>query len=161
MDVRIGFGYDIHRLVEGRSLLLGCVAIPFERGLLGHSDGDAAAHALADALLGASGLGDLGAHFPSSDPRWAGASGTRILEETRKRLNDIGVSVAQVDLTILAEAPQLAPYRSLMTQAIARALGCHPTVISVKSRTHDGIGEIGRGEAIAAYALVLVGREGS
>jgi 2-C-methyl-D-erythritol 2,4-cyclodiphosphate synthase len=158
MEIRVGFGYDIHRLVEGRPLLLGCVPIPFERGLLGHSDGDAAAHAIADALLGASGLGDLGSHFPASDPRWAGASGSLILEETRKRLHDIGVAVAQVDLTIVAEAPPLAPHRGLMVQAIARALGCHPTVISVKARTHDGIGAIGRGEAIAAYALVLVGR---
>jgi 2-C-methyl-D-erythritol 2,4-cyclodiphosphate synthase len=161
MDLRVGFGYDIHRLVDGRPLMLACVHVPYPRGLLGHSDGDVAAHALADAMLAASGMGDIGAHFPSSDPRWAGVAGIRILEETRKILARIGVSAGQVDLTLVAEEPRLAPHYVAMSQAIARAIGCHPSVVSVKSRTHDGIGEIGRGEAIAAYAVVVLGREGS
>ncbi len=156
MSLRIGFGYDIHRLVADRPLVLGGVSIPFERGLLGHSDGDAAAHALADALLGAAGLGDLGSHFPSTDAAWKDVAGTRLLAETRRLLAEKNTIPLQVDLTILAEAPKLAPHREDMARALGRAIGCDPALVSVKARTHDGLGEIGRGEAIAAYAVVLV-----
>ena len=156
MNVRVGFGYDIHRLVPGRPLMLGGVRVPFEKGLLGHSDGDVAAHALADALLGAAGLGDLGRHFPSGDPAWAGASGARILEETRRILYQNGATLVQADLTVVAEEPRLSPHAPAMRAALASALACEAGALSIKGRTHDGLGEIGRGEAICAYAVVLV-----
>jgi len=153
---RVGFSYDVHRLVPGRPLRLGCLEIPFEAGALGHSDGDVAAHAVADALLSAAGLGDIGVHFPPGDPEWAGASGTRLLEETRRRLEEEGALVRQVDVTVIAEAPRIAPHRDGMRAAIARALGCDPSDVGIKGRSHEGLGPIGRGEAIAAYAVVLV-----
>lgn len=156
MSLRVGIGFDIHRLVTGRPLFLGCVEIPHDKGLLGHSDGDAAAHALADALLGAAGLGDIGEHFPPGDPEWAGAAGSRILEETRRLLEAAGVAPVQADLAIVAEEPRLAPYRQAMRESLARPLGLGPADLSVKARTHEGLGEIGRGEAIAVYAVALV-----
>jgi 2-C-methyl-D-erythritol 2,4-cyclodiphosphate synthase len=152
---RVGFGYDIHRLVAGRALFLGCVEIPFPRGLAGHSDGDAAAHAVADALLGAAGLGDIGIHFPPGDPRWAGVRGAVLLGETRVLLAARGLRPLQVDVTIVAEAPRLAPYREAMQAATAVALGLDPTFISFKGRTNEGFDAIGQGEAIAAYAVAL------
>lgn len=156
MNLRIGFGYDIHRLVAGRPLFLGCCPIPFDRGLLGHSDGDVAAHALADAMLSAAGAGDLGRHFPSGDPAWAGAPGRRILEETARILKEQGASLAQADLTIVAEEPRLAPHREAMIAALAAAVGCDPAAVNVKGRSNEGMGELGRGEAICAYAVVLI-----
>ena len=153
---RVGFGYDIHRLVEGRQLFLGCVEIPFPRGLAGHSDGDAAAHAVADALLGAARLEDIGIHFPPGDPRWAGARGAELLAETRSLLAGRGLCPLQVSVTIVAEAPRLAPYRAAMQTSTAAALGLDPAVVSFKGRTNEGLDAIGRGEAIAAYAVVLV-----
>jgi 2-C-methyl-D-erythritol 2,4-cyclodiphosphate synthase len=158
VNLRIAMGYDIHRLVAGRPLHLGGVEIPYEKGLLGHSDGDAAAHALADALLGAARLGDLGMHFPDDDPTWKGVSGVDLLERTRELLEPRGMEVVQADLTILAEAPRLAPYRDAMRAALSGALRCDPDAISIKSRTNEGLGAIGRGEAIAVYAVVLVRR---
>jgi 2-C-methyl-D-erythritol 2,4-cyclodiphosphate synthase len=152
---RVGFGYDIHRLMEGRPLFLGCVEISFPCGLAGHSDGDAAAHAVADALLGAAGLGDLGTHFPPGDPRWAGARGADLLSETRRLLAAQGLRPLQVSATIVAEAPRIAPYREAMQAATAAALGLDPAAVSFKGRTNEGLDAIGRGEAIAAYAVVL------
>jgi 2-C-methyl-D-erythritol 2,4-cyclodiphosphate synthase len=161
MNLRIGFGYDIHRLEPGRPLFLGGVRIPHDRGMVGHSDGDAVAHALADALLSAAHLGDLGDHFPSGDPQWAGAAGARILVKTRQLLEANGASLVNADLTVVAEAPRLSPHREAMGGALAAALGCDPAMITVKARTNEGLGEIGRGDAIAAYSMVLVrlGRE--
>jgi 2-C-methyl-D-erythritol 2,4-cyclodiphosphate synthase len=160
MIQRIGFGYDIHRLVTGRPLFLGAIEIPFEKGLFGHSDGDVAVHAVADATLSACGLGDLGTHFPPGDPQWAGVSGTRLLEEVRKRLAAQSYRLVHADVTIVAEEPKVATYREAMSRAMAAALSCRPSVFSIKGRTNEGLGEIGRGEAIAAYALVLLeGRE--
>jgi 2-C-methyl-D-erythritol 2,4-cyclodiphosphate synthase len=156
MNVRVGFGYDIHRLVTGRPLFLGGVEVPFTKGLLGHSDGDAAAHALADALLGAAALGDLGAHFPPGDPEWAGASGVRILRRTRELLQARGASFLQGDVTILAEAPRLQEHREAMQKAMSAPLGCDPSALSVKARTNEGMGDVGREEAMAAYAVVLI-----
>ena len=156
MNLRIGMGYDIHRLVEGRPLFLGGIKIDFEKGLLGHSDGDAVAHALADAMLGAAGLDDIGSCFPDDDPAYKGASGVRILSETRSLLSKRGAVVSQVDLTILAEAPRLSSYRESMREALSGAIGCPAGAVSIKARTHEGLGEIGRGEAIAAYAVVLL-----
>lgn len=156
--LRVGFSYDIHRLVSGRPLHLGCLEIPHDQGLLGHSDGDVAAHALADAMLGAAGLGDLGDHFPATGA-WAGASGSAILARVRELLAAKGASFVQGDVTILAELPRLAPHRAAMQEAMAAALGCAPGAVSIKARTHEGMGEIGRGEAMAAYAVVLIRRE--
>ena len=152
---RVGFGYDIHRLMEGRPLFLGCVEIAFPCGLAGHSDGDAAAHAVADALLGAAGLDDIGIHFPPGDPGWAGARGAELLAETRRLLMERGLRPLQVSVTIVAEAPRLAPYRAAMQAATAEALGLDPSAVSFKGRTNEGLDAIGRGEAIAAYAVVL------
>jgi 2-C-methyl-D-erythritol 2,4-cyclodiphosphate synthase len=156
MNLRVGFGYDIHRLVPGRPLFLGGIRIPFEKGLLGHSDGDAAAHALADALLGAAGLGDLGEHFPSEDPKWSGASGTSILGETARILRAREAEVVQADITVVAESPKLGPHRSAMIQAVSAALSCQPSAVSIKARSNEGLGEIGRGEAICAFAVALI-----
>lgn len=156
MSLRVGIGFDIHRLEPGRPLFLGCVEIPHDKGLLGHSDGDAAAHALADALLGAAGLDDIGEHFPPGDPEWAGVAGLRILEETRRLLAAHGAAPVQADVTIVAEEPRLADFRSAMRDALARPLGLTAADLSVKARTHEGLGEIGRGEAIAVYAVALV-----
>ena len=159
--IRVGFGYDIHRLAEGRSLWLGCVHIPHARGLLGHSDGDVIAHALCDAALGAAALGDLGMHFPPGDPAWKDAPGRRLLEETARLLGEVGARLVQADLTVLAETPRLSPHREAMIAALAAAWGCSMHDLSLKARTHEGLGAVGRGEAIAAYAVVLVEQERS
>lgn len=154
--MRVGFGYDIHRLVAGRPLFLGLIEIPFERGLLGHSDGDAVAHAVADAMLSASGLADLGHHFPDTDPAWKGASGLVILTESKKLAAARGFRPAQVDVTIVAEAPKLAPHRDAMRRALAEALNLSADEVGVKARTNEGLDAVGRGEAIAVYAVALL-----
>jgi len=154
--LRVGTGSDIHRLVPGRPLWLGGVQIPHPRGLLGHSDGDVACHAIADALLGAAGLGDLGEHFPPGDPAWAGASGTRILTEVRSKLLEQGYRVGNVDVTILAEFPRLAPHRAAMREAVAWGLGVPVDRVSVKATTAEGLGPVGAGLAIAAQAVASV-----
>jgi 2-C-methyl-D-erythritol 2,4-cyclodiphosphate synthase len=159
--IRVGFGYDIHRLAQGRSLWLGCVQIPHATGLLGHSDGDVIAHAFCDAALGAAGLGDLGVHFPPGDPVWKDAPGRRLIEETARLLGEVGARLAQADLTVLAETPRLAPHREAMIAALAAAWSCSVQDLSLKARTNEGLGAIGRGEAIAAYAVVLVEQERS
>lgn len=164
MNLRIGHGYDIHRLEAGRPLFLGCVEIPFDRGLLGHSDGDVAAHALADALLGAAGFGDLGRHFPESDPTTRGMSGTRLLEETSRKIQAAGFAIVHADVTIVAEAPRLSPHRDAMLAAITTALGVgalDSKVLGLKARTNEGLDAIGEGRAIAAYAVVLLRGRGA
>jgi 2-C-methyl-D-erythritol 2,4-cyclodiphosphate synthase len=159
--IRVGFGYDIHRLVEGRPLWIGCVLIPHATGLLGHSDGDVVAHSLCDAALGAAGLGDLGMHFPPADPKWKDAPGRRLIHETKQLLQVAGARLVQADFTVLAEAPRLAPHREAMIAALAESWGCSPRDLSIKARTNEGLGEVGRGEAIAAYAVVLVEQDRS
>lgn len=153
---RIGHGIDAHRLAPGRPLWLGGVRVPYERGLEGHSDGDALLHAVASALLGALGDGDLGTHFPSSDPAWAGAtSGTlvaRVLERVRAR----GLVVANLDATVIAEQPRLAPLRAAMVESIAKLLGVPLERVNVKLTSPDGLGAIGRADGIAAQAVVLL-----
>jgi 2-C-methyl-D-erythritol 2,4-cyclodiphosphate synthase len=153
---RVGFSYDIHRLEAGRPLFLGCVEIPYPRGLDGHSDGDAAAHAVADALLGAAALGDIGVHFPVGDPLWEGVAGTVILAETRRLLDAAGFRPLQVDVTVIAEEPKMMPHRAAMQAATAAPLGLDPGLVSYKGRTNEGMGAVGRGEAIAVYAVALV-----
>ncbi|HEY2774381.1 MAG TPA: 2-C-methyl-D-erythritol 2,4-cyclodiphosphate synthase [Candidatus Binatia bacterium] len=152
----IGQGYDIHRLVEGRPLRLGCIEVPFELGALGHSDGDAAAHALCDALLGAAGLGDMGLLFPSSDARWKDASSATFLSEVASRLAASGARVVSADVTIVLEKPALAPHFAAMRSAMASVLGIDAATLSVKAKSSDGLGPVGEGNAVAALAVALV-----
>jgi 2-C-methyl-D-erythritol 2,4-cyclodiphosphate synthase len=154
--MRVGVGYDLHPLVPGRPLVLGGVQIPAERGLAGHSDADVLCHAIVDALLGAAGLGDIGEHFPSSDPRFAGASSLTFLERTAGMLRERNLSVSNVDASVVLEEPSLTQHRGEMRARIATALGVEPSRVSVKATTADGLGAIGRGEGAAALAVVLV-----
>lgn len=153
---RAGTGYDIHRLVEGRRLVLGGVEIPFERGLMGHSDSDVLTHAVCDALLGAAALGDIGSHFPDTNPRFKGASSLDLLAHALALVAERGFAVANVDATILAERPRLAPYIQAMRERLAASLGVEVDSVSVKAKTGEGLGSIGRGEAMAAHAVALL-----
>ena len=155
-STRVGIGNDIHRLASGRKLILGGVRIPFEKGPLGHSDGDALAHAVCDALLGAAALGDMGRHFPDSSPKWRGASSLLFLRHTRRLLDQAGFAIVNVDATIGLERPKLAPHIPLMRTQVARALGLKPEQVSVKAKTGEGVDAVGRGEAIRADAVVLI-----
>ncbi len=154
--MRIGIGYDIHRFGPGRSLVLGGVALPGEKGLAGHSDADVVLHAVIDALLGASALGDIGTHFPADDPEWKDADSADLLAKTLALLRDAGYAVENVDVTIIAERPRLAPHISAMRKRMAELAGVSETAVSVKAKTNDGVGDIGRGEAIAAVAVALL-----
>ncbi|HVQ28015.1 MAG TPA: 2-C-methyl-D-erythritol 2,4-cyclodiphosphate synthase [Vicinamibacteria bacterium] len=158
MSHRVGHGFDTHRLVAGRSLLLGGINVPFDRGLEGHSDGDCVLHAVCDALLGAAAAGDLGQHFPSADPRWKGASSRLFVEEVARVLRERGYVVENVDVTVVAQAPALAPHLDKMREAIGSLLGLPTDAVSVKAKSTDGLGAIGRGEGIAAQAVALVRR---
>ncbi|MEO7795801.1 MAG: 2-C-methyl-D-erythritol 2,4-cyclodiphosphate synthase [Thermoanaerobaculia bacterium] len=156
MSLRIGQGYDVHRLVAGRKLFLGGEEIPFELGLDGHSDADVLLHALGDALLGAASLGDLGQHFPPADERWRGASSVDLLERIVVLVRDKGFRVVNCDLTLVAEAPRLAPYRERIVERLARVLGVAEDRVGLKATTNEGLGAIGRGEGMAAFAVVLL-----
>ena len=153
---RVGIGNDLHRLAPGRKLILAGVKIPFDRGPVGHSDGDALAHAICDALLGAAALGDIGQHFPDSSPRWHGASSLLFLRHVRKLLEGAGYKIVNVDSTIGLERPKLAPYIPRMSQKVAVALGIRQAQVSVKAKTGEGLGAVGRGEAIRADAVALL-----
>jgi len=154
--MRIGNGFDVHALVAGRPLVLGGVTIPHDRGLLGHSDADVLLHAITDALLGALALGDLGAHFPDTDPRWKGANSRRLLANVMAQITARGYAVGNVDATVIAQAPKLAPHIPAMRANIAADLGCDISRISVKATTTEHLGFAGRGEGIAALATVLL-----
>ncbi len=156
--MRVGHGYDVHRLVEGRKLILGGVEIPWEKGLLGHSDADVLLHALMDAMLGAAALGDIGRHFPDSDERYAGADSLQLLKEVSRLLSDAGYRLVNADCTILAQRPKLMPHIPGMRANIARALGTDVDAISVKATTEEGLGFTGDGSGIAAHAVVLIER---
>lgn len=156
---RIGIGYDIHRLVEGRKLILGGVEIPFEKGLLGHSDSDVLSHAICDALLGAAALGDIGAHFPDTDPRWAGASSLDFLAHAIELITERGYSIANIDATVLAERPKLRPYIQAMRESLASVLRIDVDQVNVKAKTNEGLESIGRGEAMAAQAIAILKSE--
>lgn len=156
---RCGIGYDAHRLVEGRKLILGGVEIPHTRGLEGHSDADVLCHAISDALLGAIGEGDIGHHFPNTDESIRGISSITILERVKDLLGEKRARVVNVDATLLAEAPKIAPHISKMREAIAHALQLEPTRISIKATTNEGLGTIGRGEGMAAMAVASVEQE--
>jgi len=155
--VRIGHGYDVHRLVEGRKLILGGVEIPFEKGLLGHSDADVLAHAVMDALLGAAALGDIGKLFPDSDPAYSGADSLVLLRRVAEVLAEHGYRIGNVDATVLAQRPKLAPHIPEMRERLAAAMGVGPGQVSVKATTEEGLGFTGTGEGIAAHAVALIG----
>ena len=154
--MRIGHGYDVHRLVEGRKLILGGVDIPFEKGLLGHSDADVLTHAVMDALLGAAALGDIGKLFPDSDPRYAGADSLRLATEVALRIRDAGYEIGNIDATVLAQRPKLSPHIPLMRERLAAALKIPVSAISVKATTEEGLGFTGKGEGIAAHTVCLL-----
>ena len=158
--MRIGQGYDVHRLTEGRKLILGGVEIPFKKGLLGHSDADVLAHAVMDALLGAAGLGDIGRHFPDTDPAYAGADSLVLLEKVMALLEEEGWQVENVDATILAQRPKLAPFIPQMEENLARRLEIGPDRVNVKATTEEGLGFTGAGEGIAAHAVCLLAGQG-
>lgn len=160
MTPRIGYGYDVHRLTEGRPLVLGGVTIPWEKGLLGHSDADVMLHALMDALLGAAALGDIGHLFPDSDQRYRGIDSRKLLRQVAVLLEQAGYAVGNVDLTLVAQRPKIAPYIDDMRTNIAADLGVSITRVSVKATTEEGLGFTGTGEGMAAHAVaLLVGRE--
>jgi 2-C-methyl-D-erythritol 2,4-cyclodiphosphate synthase len=154
--VRIGQGWDIHRLVSGRPLILAGVTLPFERGLLGHSDGDVVLHAVADALLGALALGDIGQHFPDTDARYRGADSAGLLAHVVELVILRGGRIGNVDVTILAERPKLAPHMAAMQARLAQILGIDPMHVGLKAKTTEGLGAIGAGDAMAALAVALV-----
>ena len=154
--MRIGMGYDVHRLAEGRKLILGGVEIPWEKGLLGHSDADVLVHAVMDALLGAAALGDIGQHFPDTDPAYEGADSLQLLHKVGEILAAAGYRVGNVDATVIAQRPKLAPYREQMRKNIAEALGAKVSQVSVKATTEEGLGFTGAGEGIAAQAIALL-----
>ena len=154
--LRIGHGYDIHRLVEGRLLVLGGVEIPYPRGLLGHSDGDVVLHAVCDAILGAMASGDIGQHFPDSDERYHGMPSSELLRHVAALMRDEGWRIGNLDVTICAEQPRLASHRQAMRSRIAELLDTPVTAVSVKAKTNEGLDAVGRGEAIAATAVVVL-----
>lgn len=160
MSLRIGTGYDVHRLVAGRPLVLGGVTIPFEKGLEGHSDADVLCHAIGDAILGALAEGDLGRHFPPGDPEWHGISSLTLLERIRAIAERRGATVVNIDAMLILEAPKIAPHVAAMCGNLARALGCAAEQVSVKATTNEGLGWIGRGEGAAAQAVVLLELKG-
>jgi 2-C-methyl-D-erythritol 2,4-cyclodiphosphate synthase len=154
--MRIGFGYDVHPLVEGRKLILGGVEIPFEKGLEGHSDADVLLHALCDAILGALGEGDIGKHFPNTDPRFRGISSLRLLEAVASLLPEKLFGVENLDVSVVAEKPRIAAYIPRMIEQISRVLNLAPERVNIKATTSEGLGFVGEGKGIAAYAVVLL-----
>jgi 2-C-methyl-D-erythritol 2,4-cyclodiphosphate synthase len=156
MNTRCGIGYDLHRLEAGRKLIVGGVELPFDKGPVGHSDGDVLAHALCDALLGAAGLGDIGTHFPDSDPKWKGANSMLFLEHARKLLDEKHFAIEHVDAVVITEKPKLGPHFPKMREALARALSVGVEKIHLKAKTNEGVDAIGRGEAIAAHVLATL-----
>ena len=154
--IRIGHGYDVHRLTEGRRLILGGVDIPYEKGLLGHSDADVLLHAISDALLGAAAMGDIGALFPDNDPAYEGADSLKLLECVAERIGERGYRVANIDATVLAQRPKLRPYIDTMRGNIASACGVDIDAVSVKATTEEGLGFTGTGEGMAAHAVCLI-----
>jgi len=153
---RSGIGYDLHRLAAGRKLILGGIEVPFEKGPVGHSDGDALAHAICDALLGAAGLGDIGTHFPDTDPKWKDARSLRFLEHVRSLLAERRLRIMHLDAIVITERPKLGPHFTAMREALAQALGIETSRINLKAKTNEGVGAIGRGEAIAAQAIATL-----
>ena len=156
MSMRVGQGFDVHAFCEDRKLMLGGIEVPYERGLAGHSDADVLVHAVCDALLGAAGLGDIGHHFPDSDPQYAGVDSVKLLADVMKSLADNGWSVNNLDATVIAQAPKLAPYIPAMRERLADVIGININALNIKATTTEHLGFTGRGEGIAAQAIVLL-----
>jgi len=156
MSVRVGIGYDLHRLEAGRKLIIGGIELPFDKGPMGHSDGDVVAHAMVDALLGAAGLGDIGTHFPDTDPKWKGANSLLFLEHTRKLLEEKRFAIEHVDAVVILERPKLGPHFSKMREALAKSLGIEAEKIHLKAKTNEGVDAVGRGEAIASHVVATL-----
>ena len=154
--IRVGIGYDSHRFEEGRPLVLGGIRIPHPRGLAGHSDADAVAHALIDAMLGAAAAGDIGQHFPDTDPKWKGADSMELLRSAHQLVRERGYALAQADLVIITEQPKLGPHLAAMAAKLAERLGAPPGSVSLKAKTNEGMGFIGRGEGIAVIAVATL-----
>lgn len=157
--IRVGLGYDVHKLVEGRKLILGGVDIPFEKGLLGHSDADVLLHAITDALFGAAALGDIGSHFPDTDPRYKGADSLKLLEACGKELRENGWKIGNIDAVVIAQRPKLLTYVPQMRENIARVLEIEVGQISVKGKTEEGLGFTGSGEGMAVHAVCLIEKD--
>ena len=153
---RVGFGFDVHKLTEGRKLILGGVEIPSEKGLLGHSDADVLLHAICDALLGAAALGDIGKHFPDTDPKYKGISSLELLKHVGQLIKENGYSIVNIDSTLVLERPKIAPYSDTMKKNIAVALGIGENTVSIKATTNEGMGFIGVGEGAVAYAVTSI-----
>lgn len=155
-NIRVGEGWDVHALVPGRRLVIGGVQIPYDRGLLGHSDADVLLHAITDALLGAAGLGDIGTHFPDTDAQFSGADSSLLLAEAARRVRAQGWRIGNVDCTVVAQAPRLAPHIAAMCAAVAAALAIEPAQVNVKAKTAEKLGPVGQGQSIEARAVVLL-----
>jgi len=156
MSVRCGIGYDLHRLAEGRKLMIGGVEVPFDKGPVGHFDGDVLAHAICDALLGAAGLGDIGTHFPDGDPQWKGANSLLFLEHTRKLLEQRDMSIDYIDAVVILERPKLGPHFPKMREALAKSLDVPADHIHLKAKTNEAVDAVGRGEAIACHVVATI-----
>lgn len=154
--MRVGIGYDSHRFAEDRPLILGGVTIPHHQGLAGHSDADAVAHALTDAILGAAGAGNIGLMFPDNDPRWQGADSLELLRRALTEVQGRGLRFHQADVTVIAQSPRIGPHVSAMVRALAGALRCEPTAVSIKGKTNEGMGWVGRGEGVAVIAVATL-----
>jgi 2-C-methyl-D-erythritol 2,4-cyclodiphosphate synthase len=154
--VRCGIGYDLHRMAEGRPLIIGGITVPFDKGPVGHSDGDVLAHALCDALFGAAGLGDIGTHFPDTDPKWKGADSLKFLERARILLDEKNFKIEYVDAVVILEKPKLGPHFPKMREALAKSLGVTPETIHLKAKTNEGVDAVGRGEAIACQVVATI-----
>ena len=153
---RSGIGYDLHRLAEGRPLVVGGIIVPFEKGPVGHSDGDVLAHAICDALLGAAGAGDIGTHFPDTDPKWKGAASLKFLEHAQTLVEARGLKISFIDAVVICERPKLGPHFPAMREALARALCVGTDRVHLKAKTNEGVEAVGRGEAIAAHAIATL-----
>ncbi|MHB8540323.1 MAG: 2-C-methyl-D-erythritol 2,4-cyclodiphosphate synthase [Candidatus Acidiferrales bacterium] len=153
---RSGIGYDLHRLAANRKLMIGGIDVPFEKGSVGHSDGDVLSHAICDALLGAASLGDIGTHFPDSDPKWRGVSSLVFLRQVRQYLERKNWKIRHIDAIVVVERPKLGPHFPAMREALAKALAISVEQINLKAKTHEGLGEIGRGEALAAHVIATI-----
>lgn len=156
MSYRCGIGYDLHRLAEGRKLIIGGIEVPFDKGPVGHSDGDVVAHAMCDALFGAAGLGDIGTHFPDTDPKWKGANSLIFLEGVRKLLSEKRLTIEHIDVVVILEKPKLGPHFPKMREVLAKSLGVAAEKVHLKAKTNEGVDAVGRGEAIACHVVATL-----
>ena len=156
MSVRCGIGYDLHRLAEGRKLIIGGIEVPFDKGPVGHSDGDVVAHAMCDALLGAAGLGDIGTHFPDTDPKWKGTNSLLFLDHVRKLVSEKHLVIDYIDVVVILERPKLGPHFPRMREVLAKSLGIPLEKVHLKAKTNEGVDAVGRGEAIASHVVATL-----